>query len=266
MKTVWTLVALLGAGCATEEAESEAVQDISIAGGATWSSTTPLQLGPTTQQTCWLDGVMGELVGGSTKATAALASVYPYRGWWYVRTQPASGGNVTAHVKCVNVAWPGSSHEIVWTGGGASPTLPSIAGRHCFLREVWSTSGLGNTLIGNPQIVVEQSNGQWTFSDSYLGGGGADAGGGTAVCIDVATAQTWDAYYAGPVDSYSLPDNNLSHAIPTQTAACGLRGIGGSWAFSGSANLVDDANVLLGEPRWFLDVSSGKGAYVRCVR
>lgn len=274
-----------------DETLSETTHALSMAGGAIWGTPgnngAALMLGNTSQETCFLSGVTGSLVGnpkipGIQGFLPASAEVFPSGGKWWVRTRAGVGPGVAAHVTCVNVPYPGSSHELNWSDNITSQGLPDAPNRHCFLRKVWATSGLNGAWFNNTQtnITLKKSNGWWTFHGSYVSGAGGDSlyGGATALCIDVPTSASWSFTLTGPTNANNSASTTITlknyypngPGVPIANVGCWMTGIRGNWG-SGSPNplgwnngvhLTRDATV---SPYWQLTATNGRTGHVACI-
>jgi hypothetical protein len=260
---------------------------ISMAGGAQWGTPgnngASALLGYTSQETCFLSGITGSLIGnpgiyGEGGFLPASVEVYPYNGRWWIRTRAGVGPGAMAHVTCVNVPYPGASHEFSWSDNLSSGQLPDVPNRQCFLRKVWASAGLDGPTTN---IRIRKLNGYWTFHGSYVHNQGGDYGfgGGIALCIDKPITGYWSYQWGAGTNANNNAIATLTlrnyypygPGVPITNVGCWLRGIAGRW-ISGSPNplgwyngvyLTRNANV---SPYWLMTATNGRTGYSACIR
>jgi hypothetical protein len=111
--------------------------------------------------------------------------------------------------------------EASWTQGQLAVQMGSATGRVCFLISVW-----GRFDGVTESVNVGVSGGKW-----YLGGSSQSTGvGGRARCVAV------NAYSAEVrVNLHAWSGTSLVQTVPLSGVVCGLTGIAGSFATSGSS-------------------------------
>jgi hypothetical protein len=183
-----------------------------------------------------------------------------------------------AHVVCVNVPYPGASHEFSWSDNITSAGLPDAPNRQCFLRALWASTGLGNS---TNNIRIRKDNGEWTFHGSYVDNVGGDYGfgGGTALCIDQPTTSYWSFQFGAGTN---LINNATSvetlrdyypngPGVPVTDVGCWLTGISGRWV-SGSPDLLGWSNGVYlsrdpkASPYWLMTETNGRTGYSVCIK
>lgn len=291
-------LALAASGCADLDGEDEptleeTTSEISMAGGATWG--TPgnagalLELGFTSQETCFLSGVAGSFVGNpwlwyekGASYKPAVAEVFPSGGKWWVKTRAGTGPGVLARVVCVNIPYS-QTHELSWSNNITSSGIAAPAGRHCFLRKVWATSGLSGDTVGSTvtNLTIKKRNGYFDMNDSYVenSGGDTEFGGATAVCIDFPATGEWNYTFIGPTNATNsasmttylrdyYPDGPL---VPITNVLCALTGISGKWVSGSPDPLGWNNGVLLNnDPSstsyWKVTATNGRVGNVQCIK
>lgn len=287
LQTVAMIAMMIGGGCALDEGEggdelttSEATSSISMAGGVTWRGTTALPLGPLSQQTCFLSGMGGAFVGnpalygqpGSFKPAEVAVRPNFGSGLWEVITKSGVGAGVQANVVCVNVPYTSSAiHEFSWSDNLSSNGYIGTANTHCFLRDVWATSGLStwNTNL-RPTIAIERTalaNGKVEFdmNDSFVNnfGGDQDYGGATAVCIDYPATGQWGYTFNGATSTLLRDSYPNGAPVATANTLCALTGVSGGWVGAGytTGAILDNQST-----NWSITVAAGRTGQVACVR
>jgi hypothetical protein len=285
-------------GCAVPVSEEGAEQEVEetsevsaalpMAGGVIWGTPgnngAPLMLGNTSQETCFLSGVSGSLVGrpgvnGSLGPLPALAEVYPQNGKWWVRTKAGTGQGVSAHVDCIRVPYSGklatvkvNKDSIVWQ------RVPFESNLHCFLTRI-QTTGLSSPfhyvkIIGSN----DGPNGPGWYVDALYDTEGGDYGFGSAaaVCVTVPATASWSFTFTGPTNATNSATSTFylrnyfpdGPRIPTADVGCFLTGITGRW-ISGSPDPLgwDNGIFLRNETQyWRMTTSNGRTGHVRCLR
>lgn len=301
---VWILAFALFMGCAVSdepghETTSETSSAISMAGGATWNGTNPLRLGSFLEETCFLSGISGSLTGqpyygfdqGASFKPAEVV-VYPdwNTGFWRMVTRWGTGSGVQAGVVCINTPYTSSAvHEFLWRDNIPSEGYTGTADTHCFLRDVWSSTGLdGDTFHGTTltNISIEkttQASGAVVFdmNSSYVHNSVGDTGwgGGIAVCVDFAATGQWGYRFIGPTNG----SNNASTtgflrdfypngpAVATANTLCSITGVRGRWVNPAPDPLgITDGVILTNDPAqtnfWEVTTTNGRTADVECIR
>lgn len=258
---------------------SETSSAISVAGGAAWGtlgqSGEMLELGPTSQQTCFLSGATGDFYGwsaGAPQYVPASAEVLPSNGKWWLKTTSGKGSGVMAHAVCVNIPYGGAAKELVWSDNKPSATLPAPANRRCFLRRVWSTRGLDGFIYGiygmtniTLSKVTIAGNHEWRlggYVHDHVGTGGW--AGATATCIDFPLTEEWTHVVAGPASGKTTTIT----AAHTPGTACGLTQVRGNWANPSPSAFgwLDGVNARGDGDPWRIEATNGKRATVNCVK
>lgn len=265
--------------------------------GGAWESSTPLTLGSIYEQTCFLQQITGSFVGqpwvqpNGGGFDPAEVDVFPNisLGAWQVVAKPGSGTGVAAGVICVYIPYMSSQvHEISWANNISTPGYVGTANTHCFLRDVWATTGLDGDTLHNTSItnITIQKHPQrsgavvFDFANSYVHNLlDSDWGGGTAVCIDFPASGQWDYGFFGPTNAVNtavstglLRDSYPTGApVATANTACGITGVTGRWingnpdplGINDGVALINDASIT---NFWEVSISNGRGAGVECIR
>lgn len=260
-----------------------AASDISMAGGVTWSGTNAITLGSIDSQTCFLDGATGAFVGNpdyinqfgtfvpADKAEVRVFPNYTTR-MWEAQTSWGTGAGVEEHVVCINVPFTGSSvHTFSWADNITTQGYTGTANTHCFLSDIWATTGLDGT-VDNGEVTqiklesfVEGSSVEWDMNGSYVHDidGESSYGGATAICVDEAATGLWGYTFVGPT-SVPLRDSYPSGAeVATANTLCSLTSVIGDWQGAGLSNGVNLSNS---GTDWSVVATSGRTAGVACVR
>lgn len=298
------LCALAFTGCAVsdepaDEPTGETSSAISMAGGATWNGTSPLTLGNLNQETCFLSGISGSFIGqpyyyfnNGTTFHPAEVKVFPdfASGKWKMVTDWGSGTGVQAGVVCINIPYTSSAvHEFSWGNNVTSTGYIGTASTHCFLRDVWATSGLdgdtfnGATLTNLTITRTALASGAVAFdmNSSYVHNlvGDTGWGGATAVCVDYAAIGLWGYRFIGPTNSTSSATSTgflrdfypNGPAVATANTLCSITGVRGRWINPSPDPIgINDGVVLINDPAktsfWEVTTSNGRTADVACVR
>lgn len=265
---------------------------LSVAGGAKWG--TPgnngkvFQLGPTNTQTCALAGVSGNFLGNPYVFSSpgeflpASASVRPDQTgqFWIMETRAGLGAGVAAQALCINTT--ANRTTFGWSSNVTSAGVEATPNRHCFLSEVWATTGLSgqhNGLVTN--LTIRKIGNQFDLNSSFVEaiGGDQEFGGATATCVDIVPTQQWGYTFIGPTNGAnagiavvplrdSYPNGN---PVPVAGVGCFLTGISGRWispvpdpiGWNDGAVLAADSSS---PPNWQITVTNGRQATVSCLK
>ncbi|WP_375760939.1 hypothetical protein [Corallococcus exercitus] len=245
----------------TEAAAPAAPEDASLAtseqgvalGGTYWWGTaanglTSTAIGTSTNRTCFLTGVQGNLKGTSW----AGVGVFQYAGNWEIFVNQSNGKALSSGVQCINTA-TNRTPEVSWYDGQAAKLLGAVtADRRCFLTQVEAAGGF----TANADYARVWNDGyNW-----YLGGNLGAAGGARAVCVDVPSDAGGWLWIAGNPGSFT---HNL--AYNPGGVACMLSGIGGNFSTS---NYTDGVSIDYnsGTRYWEMTVSNSKRGWGNCVK
>jgi hypothetical protein len=235
--------------------------------GPTLDITTGSQGVVTSDWTCFLSGVAGNLNAGwgwDHPGRWSEASVDLVGGHWILTGEGgADYGNVpmnnpvNARAVCV--------HNVTnrfWTSmGGAGGSVnqkitlgTATANRVCMLNDVTGYSG--SWISGSARAKVFKENGNWVFETANIGTS-AGIPFFSAVCFDL-PAGTWvgtGTWFAG---------TNMPILTEGGPGECGLSGIAGSFSVNSWTNgdWIDWPDTYPGV--WTIDVGSGKTGFVTC--
>jgi hypothetical protein len=284
-------VVLALAGCTADATSGEATpKDITASsasalvdeGGATATPSNPdVRLGRVTDQTCFLQGVGGDLIGQPYYYSdppfynPAKAGVYADStdGYWHLRVSPGIGTGVSAEAVCVD-----SVINRNYISGGnnvASSGYTGNANTQCFLQSVAVSSGLASS--GN-QLAIVQSGNTWYMSANVANTvGDTGWGSATGVCIDL--PGTWPQVFNDlGSNPYQLVDWEITSMPVNSGTVCGLTGLDGQWYWSnwdghhpepfGSSDGVMLHNWINGSftANWHAYVTNGRKAHITCRR
>jgi len=256
-----TTVALAGAGCVTDEAGTESLDDeptgetqqaVSSLGYWSWgcSSTCFLDLAPAAGQTCFLAGVWGNLqpAGAYTQV-----QVLPFNGRWGLQIV-TNGRPLGGTALCV----PGTTVKTgSWFSGSAETSLGSGPTRRCFLSGVVNTSGF--TASSDFVQVRQNSTGAWFIGGNMPASKDVRA---TATCVDVPGAALDYGLVVNDGGSFlnvPIQDNN------PWGWACGIKKLGGHF----TTNSYNDGVWIgynNGISMWELNAVNGKQTTTDCVK
>jgi hypothetical protein len=229
----------------------------------------------TSQATCFLSGVAGNLGAGDKPSAAnydaerSEASVFEMNGTWRIHAQggvrhsafgPAPVHNpVLAHVTCIPVVAGRTDEVTQWTNANPTNLGPVTSRRQCFLTAVEGIDGSWTDKYDSVRVWNDGSS-WWLggiFPDQMYGALGR------ARCVDMpsgthVTHGHWRAPASGTLDFNLTLDSNHK--------ACMLTGIQGRF----TANDWDDG-VLLSPPDgplsvyWTAHLENGKELWDTCV-
>ena len=250
----------------------------------TTADTVGINIGPTSDRTCVLSAVAGDLNQGSEwySGMPSVAEVAAWSGsgassyaliahggaYTNQVNQPVAVGNpVVAGATCFwTTARSGGG---VWQSQesryGISPPVKiadSAPGRQCFLSAVtgvggsWSDPGPWSSPTANFARVIQTANG-WYVEGNQPSAFDASHAEVAAVCIDFPAGTNFST---GWVHGYSLPITSGSGV-----KACGLTGIQGpfnkdNWS---DGAFIQAPSTLDGN--WTMTVSAGKAAWFTCI-
>jgi hypothetical protein len=242
----------------------------------TWSWGTPgnagpdLDLGPTSDRTCFLTGVGGSLKSsldpaGSLKAPVS-AGVYQIDGHWKIQTRAGLGPGVDVQVACI----PFTQHRVemgVSEGHpiGIQPYVPATPGRQCFLTSVYSFGypggWAGDLWNGPPGVSVAKEGPNWVLRDFLLENASGDpSGSASAVCVDVPDVSNPIHYQTGsaPFSSKVFQNTKGDEWI------CGLTSLFGAfdsdWSQPGAGLWLDSSH------NWNVSMAADRSFDAICVK
>lgn len=261
----------------------------------------PIDLGATSDRTCFITGINGFLVGSYVNANwrEAAVDVYAEDGRWYASTHAGADNFGVPYpsppevsVACVNVPYD-QTKRMYWDNSGTMTTtnaVPWQPNRSCFLARVAATNGLSLASPGNRhvEIIREQigSHDYFTLNGSYsppIGGGPPPNVWAEAVCIDFPTYGGWDYGWGAGTNS---SNNVLEHEVVRQwypngpalganDYQCGLTAVGGNHLLispdpfgQNNQTSVGTRDAVFGTPtdQWRLTATNGRWFSTRCVR
>jgi hypothetical protein len=242
---------------AEDVALGETEQSVAWTAGSFHSCTTGtcfVDLGPSSDRTCFLAGIWGSLSNAS-------ASILSYAdGRVRLRLGTPVGQRIGAMAMCV----AGNTHAIdaFWTAGHAATPINGTvtSSRRCFLTEIdnnVSVRGFDNTT--DFARVWKDSSGQWFLGGSVASSAGTRA---AATCVDIPDDMgTWGIVAgagAGNTVGFDLAEN-------VGGVVCGLTKLGGNFttnSLSDGLGIDYDAGTRL----WNIKAVNGKQATAICVR
>lgn len=270
------VAALSGCGVGVDEGEvsntlgstREAIASMGYASWGTPGNTgSPLDLGPDTDRTCFLQGVTGELQGAQY-GTPASVRVFQNAGRWWLQTKAGNGSGVMGHATCIPTT--NRRQYLSWSGNTGSGTAYSVNKRwlpqdavtgitECFLTEVSATVGFSSPdsfVTLNKERIWWGGVGfdTWTLSGNMMRQQDNSAGGhAKAVCVDL-----WNT-----IDDYSWQSASGSSGItsaaiaPTSTHTCSITKLVGNFA-SNPQGWNDGVKLFIENGNWKVFSSTGK--------
>lgn len=261
--SVALVAGVLGGGCGTEERPGDEVRETTsqlLTGGwhYTWqqvgSDPPPvLDLGPTSDRTCFLTGVAGNL-----EASARVRISEDVDGHWKLAVSSYAGLDLKGTVACLPTI-AGRTEAVEWTSSEPRHVLGAFTShRRCFLTSVSNGPG-GYFENDEDHVRVWHDSKHW-----YIGGGGNAAG--VARCIDVDSDQgswLWIAGSGHRTDDLAADSGGVH---------CLLTGIGGrfiSVMTPWDLPALEDG-VLIGfewkGQQWTMSTSRGKRGWATCFK
>jgi hypothetical protein len=266
---------LLGACVAGADATSETDQALSFIQTFSWgtpgNSGPDLDLGPTSDRTCFLTGIKGSLKGyagpGWTPFVHASAGVFMRNGRWKVETRAGDGPGVEADGVCVLATGHRATMGVSSALGSTSLPLGADHDRKCFINSIEAfgfgfAGGLPQFPGEFPGAIITRDDpaGTWDMGGAFVDNPDSSISGSVgAVCVDLPTTQVTNyGWTAGTGETVKeLFQNDGSYA-------CGLTGIFGAfmddWNHPGAEVTLDSAN------NWTFDISSKREIHVKCFK
>lgn len=176
--------------------------------GVTNNTTPPADLGPSSDRTCFLQGIGGEFVAapGTTPARVKLYISYPDL-HWKLEVRAGSGAGVVGYATCIPVT--NNRRWMYWQANQPNATISKNSSTHCFLTQIYATTGFQN--LGGA-ISVNKETSVWSLGGYLDATYTATPGGATAVCLD----------FNYVPDSY-LADGETIVAAKESQAVCSMR-------------------------------------------
>ncbi len=266
----------MGVACSASESDGEGngatteVQSaLSWRTAWSWGSVDDLlDMGPSSNRTCVLSGVAGNLSAGDDCCASAAAIARKSDNLLTVGGAGHSvGGLVNAPVEghAVCVASATNLVTVILNPKDSSVTLgPVTAARQCFLSGVWGTAGAWASSNAYARVTNDGTN--WFLQSNLNTVFTGDNWGAMATCFDV-PAGTWvgTGVWNAP-DPGTVTANIGWDSSPVTLMACGLTGIQGHF----TANDYSDG-ALINPPSafpgwWTMTLKNGKKAWVTCLQ
>jgi len=257
-----------------------------------------LTLGNLSQETCFLTQISGSFVGQPYYFSdpgffnPARVRVFPdaASGKWKMVTSWGIGTGVQAGAVCINVPFTSSAvHQFSWSNNLATTGYIGNANTHCFLSELYASSGLdGDTFNGTTLTNISiarhpQANGSvaFDFGGSYVHNlvGDSGWGGGTATCIDTPVSGHWAYTFGGPTNAaHNATQTDFLRdfypngpAVATANTLCAITGVRGRWVNPSPDPLgILDGVRLINDPAvtsfWQETTSNGRIGNMECIR
>lgn len=228
----------------------------------------PIDLGPSSDRTCFLQGITGEFAGAQF-GTPAQARVFVSNGRWLFQTSAGNGSGVKGFATCIPVTtnrrflgWPGNTSDGENKRFLSKDSMTSVT--QCFLTEVAATTGFqsfnaGVSLRGEMIAMQGTTFGTWTLGGHLVLQQDGSAGGrATAVCLDL----------FGTVSPYSheSPEGSSGTEVtlaPLADEVCSVQRLVGH--FAGDVFGINDGAKLFREDgNWKAFSSFGKRIRGNC--
>lgn len=272
MPKVSTLLALaclpacIDAGTNPTDDVDETVQDLSSVGLWSWGQLDGhLDMGSSTNQTCFLRGVHGSLDGtdAQNNVSEAGAVISIQNGHWDLYTFHGAGPGVSGQATCI----PNTANRTFLSTLTGPSSIAATANRQCFLTSVRS---YGNSWVrtfpdgSTPSATLQIVNGNWVLSAHVVQNQNPDGviygGHEEAVCVDVPITGIYGWTYTAGGSTFT------TQIVPPSATgwACGLTALRGVF--------TQDWNQPGAEAYWsqntnayYLTLAANKGADVRCI-
>ena len=233
----------------------------------------PLDLGPASDRTCFLQGVTGQLEG-EWKGPRASVSVRIENDRWILEVSAGVGIGVRGHATCIDrtsnrkfMAWAGNSENNPFNKTVEPTSGPRGPLTQCFLTSVTGTDGWKspNSFVRLAREEVYE-NGQmvpkWTLSGDLLWEQDNTAGGSAgAVCVDI-----WQLTSSYGWHTWSGSAGETGFITPLSKTVCSVQRLVGNFAAAPLA-LNDGVRVFpSGNGWWSVFSSTGKGIYGECLK
>lgn len=269
----------LTSGCAGETIVSDtleptgttraAIRSMSYFSWGTGGNDGPaLDLGPSTDRTCFLQGITGELDGREDSFSfRARASVLVRNARWVLETRAGRGSGVMGHATCIPTV--NQRRSFTWTGNTVrnsqdeeNEAVLASSGplTQCFLTEVTATTGFRG-VVANVRLDRSSTSDPWTLGGFLVPELDGDAGGtATAVCVDILeVVKTWK--HTGPYPS----GGNSGFLYDIADTTCGVGYLRGEFASSPTA-WTEGARLFEQFDNWRAFASSGRTIGGHCYR
>jgi len=260
----------------------------------------PVDLGSTSDRTCFITGINGFLVGSYVNGNWREASVdvYVEDGRWYASTHAGADHTGATYpvppevsVACVNVPYEATQH-MYWDNAGTATTtnaVPWQSNRSCFLSRVAATNGLSLASPGNRHVEITEeyigSQLYFTLNGSFsppIGGGPPPNVWAEAVCIDFPSFGQWDYGWGAGTNASNtvIASDYVRQSYPSGAILgandyqCGLTEVGGNHLLISPDPFVQynqtsvSTRDIFGNPtdHWRLTATNGRWFSARCVR
>jgi hypothetical protein len=216
-----------------------------------------VNLGSSTNRTCFLGGIRGKLAGGSSSYPTGAKIVN--NGSWGYNLYIKNPGYNDISVMSVCIGNTANRTIATWNGGSAVTIPPGPSStRRCFLSGVYNYNSTAfSTFATNTKV--------WRDGNTHFLGGNLTSGSSVsvgAVCVDVPTNQGVYEYGNGTSSSYA---GNLTYNPASGGVACGLTGFGGKFTTSnpGSGVII---GYNSGTRYWNWTMSPWTGGNALCVK
>jgi hypothetical protein len=268
--TPWALalfLTALGAGCTSElggedGADPATGQTEQHVGGIWYYSwgcagSCSLDLGTSTNRTCVLAGIRGNLTGKSTQPLVPTSVRLLGGGGtnWFLDVSSAGGHPLAGDAMCIDTSLNRTAKAFWSSGTAATPMGTGTAARRCFLTDVYNLDGF-KTNSDYARVWKDATTGIWYVGGTQSGTYGAEV---AATCVDVPLNYGSWLWIAGD------PGSRLDDlAYNPDGVACGMTGLGGHF----TANDYSDGVQIQynsGIRTWQQMTVNGKRAWSSCV-
>jgi hypothetical protein len=238
-----------------------------------------ITLGLVNDQTCFLTGIGGQILGNPlppggvprADATGAGIGIFDVGDmFWHFKGRVGVGGGIGGSAVCIDsvanrsiVSWSDNlSQQPLGDGSLTSP-------RRCFLKSVWGTSGFTNNCSFNPFVIINTNptTGGPVNVDGHVCNEGGDSGFGgvEVVCVDTLAPQDAGGVEFRPTSGPDPADTT----VPVKSdSVCSVLGIDGNWG-NLDHNGLDGIFLVSWQghplPTWLARWTFGRHGTVQCI-
>lgn len=262
-----------------EAAADAGPQQVGVISGWSWGTSgnngPRKYLGSAATQTCFLQGITGELESDPDSSLTARAGVYidPNNNEWYIETKAGvptywgeGGSGVMAHVSCI--ANTTNRQMISWAGNanGTVDTLYSFAEDHgntrCFLTSVSGSVGWASPSAWTGlRQDVRDGEPTWELDGNLVQKtSGGSGGGSSAVCVDI-------SFQYSPSYDYQAPSNTgVAQIGEVAGTTCAVHSLVGNFAANDSYGWNDGVRIIPWVGSWYAYGNSSKRIKGECYK
>jgi hypothetical protein len=240
----------------TTDTTEQAVSWTSLAWHSCSSLSCRVNLGSSSDRTCFLAGISGMLASG-TSSYPAGANIVDNGAWGY-NLYILNPNYENIGVMSVCIANTANRVTASWQAGTyATQIAPGPnSTRRCFLSGIYSRNSIGFGSFSSSTLV-------WADGNYHYLGGSLPAGANDtafATCVDIANDVGDYAYGNGTGTPFF---GNLNYNSAPGGVACGLTGIGGQFTTRSEPGVI--VNYDGSSRYWNLSVAPWTGAWASCV-